>query len=106
MAFDFVFVTNTNDFLHTDRFDGEEYSFPPNEAVMIPIDAAEHMLAYGLAEKTDVLVRLGWAMKYDEKSKSFTPDDAGVRKLANFVFSEPEVKPKTALERALEAKSE
>ena len=83
-----VFVTNRNKFHHTDRFNGEDYEFPAGKAVLIPVDAAIHMFGYGLKDKTDTLVRLGWAMKLDEEGKRFVDDPEGIRKLAGFVFDE------------------
>jgi len=97
MAFNQVFVTNRNDFPHEDGFDGERFVFPPGEQIMISIDAAEHMFGYRLADKTDVLLRLGWANKYDPVRKNYVEDPEGVRKLANFVFEEAEVRPKSSL---------
>lgn len=73
-----IFVKNENDFDHQDRFDGQDYFFPKGERVTIPTLAAEHMLGLGRQDKTDNLVRLGWANE----------GDAGVKKLANFVFTQ------------------
>jgi hypothetical protein len=92
-----IFVTNKNSFVHTDRFDGEEYVFPPGERVLIPADAAIHMLAFNLPDKSEALVRLGWAMIYDPKSKSFVENPAGIKKLANFVFDEAVTVAKSSL---------
>ena len=92
-----VFVTNKNDdFIHVDSFDGEEFRFPPGDRVLIPVDAAVHMFGYGLADKTDNLVRLGWSMRYDPKEKTYVENPDGVRKLANFVFEEATMVPKTS----------
>jgi hypothetical protein len=102
MALDQVFVTNKNAEPHSDRYDGEDFVFPPNEAVLVPIDAAQHMLGYLLEDKTDTLVRLGKAMRYDTETRRFVEDSEGVKWLARFVFEEPVVRPKSALERALE----
>ena len=72
-----IFVTNHNDFDHQDRFDGQDYFFPKGERVTVPVLAAGHMLGLGREDKTDNLVRLGWAN-----------DIEGVKKLANFVFTQ------------------
>lgn len=72
-----IFVKNENAFDHQDRFDGQDYFFPKGERVTIPVIAAEHMLGLGRQDKTDNLVRLGWANDAD-----------GVKKLANFVFTQ------------------
>lgn len=82
-----IFVTNKNDFHHSDRFNGIDYDFPPNERVLIPVIAAEHMFGFNQRDKTTVLQRLGWAMKYDPEKKSFTENMDGVRQLAKFVFT-------------------
>lgn len=72
-----IFVKNENDFDHQDRFDGQDYFFPKGERVTVPVSAAEHMLGLGRQDKTDNLVRLGWAN-----------DPDGVKKLAAFVFTQ------------------
>lgn len=97
MAFDQLFVTNKNDFTHEDAYDGEVFSFPPGVQVMIPVDAAVHMFAYDQKDKSDALLRLGWANKYDPAIKNYVEDPEGVRKLANFVFEEAEVRPRGSL---------
>jgi hypothetical protein len=94
-----VFVTNKNDFQHADRFDGEDFVFPPKQQVAIPHDAAVHMFGYQLEDKSETLVRLGWAMKYDPATKNFEEDKEGVRKLANFVFEEAVMVSRSSLER-------
>jgi hypothetical protein len=82
-----IFVKNTNDFYHEDRFDGEDYSFPPGEKTQIPIDAARHMFGYGLKDKSETLVRLGWAMRLNKETKRFEEDPTGVQRLSRFVFT-------------------
>lgn len=84
-----VFVTNKNDFHHSDRWDGEDFDFPPGERVQVPVEAAVHMFGLGLEDKTDVLVRLGWNTKYNRETKAIEDDStAGVKKLARFVFTQ------------------
>jgi len=92
-----VFVTNTNKEPHSDRYDGEDFVFPPGEAVLIPREAAVHMLGYQLVDKTDTLVRLGWAMKYDPVTKTQIENADGVKRLAHFVFEEAVMTPRSAL---------
>lgn len=77
-----LFVTNKNDFVHEDRYAGEDYVFPPNEKVLISEAAAEHMFGFGKANKTDTLARLGWA-----NPRPGEEPEAGVKKLARFVFT-------------------
>src|ERR1700728_5295698 len=106
-----IFVTNMNGvdakgnidpktaFDHVDRYDGEEYVFPTAERVLIPEEAAVHFFGRGLADQSETLVRLGWAMKYDPLKKQFVEDPDGVRKLARFVFEEAIMVSKSSLER-------
>lgn len=96
-----IFVTNTNDFDHVDAYDGEEYVFPKGERVMIPEEAAVHFFGRGLKDKSDALVRLGWAMKYDTDKKQFVEDTQGVQKLARFIFDEAVMVSKSSLEQRL-----
>jgi hypothetical protein len=102
MGLNQVFVTNTNDEPHEDKYDGEDFVFPPHEPVLIPVDAAVHMLGYGLADKTDTLLRLGKATKVDPAKGQLVDNPDGVRWLANFVFDEAVVQPKTALAQAVD----
>jgi hypothetical protein len=97
MGNDSVFVTNTNSFEHVDRFDGEEFVFPPGVRVLVPIAAATHMLGYNLVDKSDILSRLGWAMKYDPETKKVGDDPEGVKRLAGFVFDEAVMVAKSSL---------
>lgn len=83
-----VFVTNTNDFVHEDRYNGEDFIFPPNQAVLCSEVAANHMFGYGQPDKSDTLVRLGWAMMYDTSTKRMVENPDGVKKLARFIFEE------------------
>ena len=92
-----VFVTNTNDFTHTDRYDGEDYDFPPNVRVLVPVEAATHMFGFNLPDKSDTLSRLGWAMKYDPKTNTVGDDPDGVQRLAHFVFDEAVTVAKSSL---------
>jgi hypothetical protein len=94
---DSVFVTNRNEEVHADRYDGADYVFPPGERVLVPSNAATHMLGYNLVDKTDTLVRLGWAMRYDPAVKNYAENPDGVKRLARFVFEEAVMQPKSAL---------
>jgi hypothetical protein len=96
-----IFVTNTNKDDHVDRYDGEEYVFPANERVMIPFDAAVHMFGHNMKDKTETLVRLGWAMTYDPAKKQFVEDPEGPKRLARFVFDEAVMVSKSSLEQKL-----
>ena len=100
-----IFVTNTNDFDHEDAFDGEAYVFPQGERVLIPYDAAVHMFGHNLKDKSETLIRLGWAMRYDATKKQFVEDTDGVKKLASFVFDEAVMVSKSSLEERLAGKA-
>jgi len=84
---DMVYVTNKNDFVHLDRYDGKDYVFNPGEKALIPVFAAELMFGFGLTDKTPALLRHGWAFKIDPKTKVFTEDEEGIKKLRNFIFT-------------------
>jgi hypothetical protein len=75
-----LFVTNKNGFNHKDSFNGVEYAFPVDEEVLVPVEAAEHMFGFRRPNKSDNLVRLGWAN---------LPNEEGVKRLAKFVFTQP-----------------
>lgn len=55
-----VWVTNLSEATHTDRFDGEDVTFAPGEAVQLPIEIARHFFGWGLEDKRPTLSRLGW----------------------------------------------
>jgi hypothetical protein len=74
----FVYVTNKNDFVHHDRFNGQDFIFHPNKAEVVPFEAASHMFGWNKKDKTPTLLRLGWA----------NDGERGVKKLAKFVISE------------------
>jgi len=93
-----IFVTNKNDFTHTDAYDGEEYVFPPGERVLIPAEAATHMFAFNMPDQSEALVRLGWATIYNPGAKTFVDNPDGVKKLAAFVFDEAVMVSKSSLE--------
>lgn len=82
-----IFVTNQNDFHHSDRYDGVDYEFPPKERVTIPVDAATHMFGFNMPDKSEVLQRLGWANRHNPKTGKLEDDPEGVKKLARFVFT-------------------
>jgi hypothetical protein len=102
---DGIFVTNTNDFPHYDRYDGEDFQFLPGDKVFIPKDAATHLFGWNMPDKTECLVRLGWASKYDQSVKNYVDDPEGVRKLAGFVFDEAVMVAKSSLAQKLDAEA-
>lgn len=74
-----IFVTNKNDFYHEDKFNGQTFQFPSGEKVLVPVEAARLFFGFGMPDKTEALVRQGWANQ---------PNDAGVFTLAKFVFTQ------------------
>ena len=96
-----VYVTNRNPEPHMDKFNGEEFLFPTGEPVLVSEAAAQHMLGYGLENKTDILVRLGWAVRLNEKGKQYEDNPEGVKQLARFVFEEAVMAPRSALAAAM-----
>lgn len=80
-----IFVKNNNNFDHVDGFDGDDYVFPQGEEVEISEEAAMHMFGYGKKDKTENLIRLGWANKLD-REKGWVKNEEGVKKLAKFTF--------------------
>jgi|SRR5208282_3191604 len=92
-----IFVINTNAEPHQDRYDGEEYVFPPKEPILVPKEAATHMFGWNMKDKTDTLVRLGWATRYDPVLKNFVENPEGVKRLAGFLFDEVATVQKSSL---------
>lgn len=86
-----LFVQNNNQFHHKDRFNGQDYIFPPGEKVMISLEAAQHMFGLGLPDKTPIMHRLGWAFKYDPATRHFDEDKDAVVKLKKFVFTKARI---------------
>jgi hypothetical protein len=54
-----VKVTNKHPVRFRDRFDGKDYVFEPNEAVIMNEDAAKHIFGYGDPNKVPYLSRIG-----------------------------------------------
>lgn len=79
---DEVFVTNNNTFVHTDYYDGMPYVFQPGEKVLIPVIAARLFFGFQNPDKSEALVRQGWANPVPGEDS-----DLGAKKLANFVFT-------------------
>ena len=92
-------VTNKNSFTLVDKYDGIEYTFKPNEPVVIEEEAARHFFGYGTPDKVPYLVRQGWCVSSDKK------DDA-MKKLNNFVFEQGSVEFKGADETESEMANE
>lgn len=82
-----IFVTNKNEFAHEDKFNGESYLFRPDEKTPISVDAARHMFGFGNPDKTETLIRLGWANKYDPVVHNWVENPEGFERLRRFVFT-------------------
>jgi hypothetical protein len=41
-------------------WDGKKYEFLPRKPVEVPVALAQHYFGFGLIDKSDALVRLGW----------------------------------------------
>ena len=76
-----VYVTNKNFKPLVVDYRGKDVSFPTNETVEIPLEAARHILGYGDNNKEPYLASLGLCLTSNE-----IPD--GLKKLANFVIVE------------------
>lgn len=72
-----IFVTNKNEFLHTDRYNGVEFVFPAGEKTLVPVDAARLFFGFQAPDKTEALIRQGWGN-----------DPEGPKKLARFIFTQ------------------
>lgn len=101
MQSNIVFVTNTHKEVHSDKYNGEEFYFPPGKQVPISIAAATHMLGYGLKDKTGTLQRLGRAFHQDPTTGAFVDNEGGGKWLAGFVFEAAIMQPASALQLAL-----
>lgn len=54
-----VKVTNKHPVRFRDRYDGRDYVFEPNEAVIMTEEAARHIFGYGDGNKVPYLSRIG-----------------------------------------------
>lgn len=62
-------INKTNDIL-IDGWDGKKYEFLPRKPVEVPLIVAQHVFGYGLANKMEALVRLGWIKTANDKPES------------------------------------
>jgi hypothetical protein len=62
-------------------WDGKKHEFLPRKPVEVPLALAQHYFAYGLSDKTEALIRLGWM-----KTANDLPD--AMSKLNLFEISE------------------
>lgn len=97
-----VVVINKNKEPYTGRYDGENYTFPPGDAVTVPEETAAFLFGYGQddARRQRIIIRNGW-------QKNGIPGDddgpeAAKKRLANFVFKRgPEPEPAPMKEKQL-----
>lgn len=54
-----VIVKNRSDNIHRDRFNGIDYTFLPNEEIVIPTEAARLFFGYNVEDKSRALSRAG-----------------------------------------------
>ena|SRR5437660_7580381 len=94
-----LFCTNHNAFTHEDSFDGKHFVFEPGIKVPLTLEAAEHMFGFRQMDKTATLHRLGWSLKYDPATKSFSDDPDALTKLSKFIFTEGVLTEKPAEEK-------
>jgi hypothetical protein len=82
-----VYVTNIGEKPLTDGWDGVQYAFLPGKTVEVPVFVAGHIFGYGFEDKTEHVVRLGWA-------KTTNDIPGALANLENFVISteSPEVR--------------
>src|SRR5256885_17127883 len=82
-----LFCTNNNDFVHEDSYDGKRFVFEPGLKVPLSVEAAEHRFGFRQMDKTSTLHRLGWSMKYDPATKSFSDDPEPLANLPKCIFT-------------------
>lgn len=58
---DTIFVRNNGTEPFADRYDGEDFSVGPGDAVEIEADCAKLVFGFGEKDKTRAVKRLGWA---------------------------------------------
>ena len=75
-------VTNNNPFAVNGRFSGKDYVFKPGVGVDIPQVMAWHIFDFGKEDKTQCLMRFGWARTSEDVA-------AGLQKLNKIVFDDP-----------------
>ena len=63
---DTVVVTNETDKVIKGRYAGKDYVFPVGQAITLPINAAQHIFGFKLADKTGALTRLGWMVNSEQ----------------------------------------
>src|SRR6266704_1753971 len=72
-------ITNNNTFDLTDRYDGQDYTFPAGKTVRCPMVLAQHFFGIGEPKKMPYLARQGW-------SRTSQDWEAGMKILNNFKF--------------------
>lgn len=72
-------ITNNNTFSLTDRYDGQDYTFPPGKTVRCPMVVAQHFFGIGDPNKLPYLARQGWSRTSQDKA-------IGMEILDNFSF--------------------
>jgi hypothetical protein len=83
---------------HFDRWNGMDFSFPPDSTVVIPAEAATHIFGMGLTDRYRQIVRLGWAPTSAEMAQA-------IKRLDSFLFEDADVE-EDAPEEIIAAKLE
>ena len=76
-----VWVLNKTSDTLIDGWDGQKYEFLPRKPVEVPLIVAQHVFGFGLEDKTEALVRLGWTKTANDKPE-------GLARLNKFEISE------------------
>jgi hypothetical protein len=108
----FLSVTNNGAVPFSSKFNGQEYTFSPNQKCTISADVARHIFGVGLNDKTEVLTRHGWMSHSSDMTNAMAkldafsfnipndnPDDEPVVELAS--LTPPVVEDETEHESAL-----
>lgn len=110
----FLQVTNNGNAPFSSKFNGQEYTFTPNQKCAISADVARHIFGVGLSDKTEVLTRHGWMSHASDmtgamaKLDAFSfnipndnPDDEPVVELPSLLTPAPVIEDETEQESAL-----
>lgn len=66
-----VWVVNKTEAELNAGWAGAQYAFKPNAPVEIPIEAAQGIFGYGLDDKFEFVVRLGWTISSNDLPQAY-----------------------------------
>jgi hypothetical protein len=89
-----IYVTNHSEDVISGRYAGVDYDFPPGSAVPVSREACAHIFGYGLADKKDAFMRLGWLRFNGDETKA-------THRLGKLSFSNDEPLPDNEQQPAL-----